>query len=209
MGIISRVFCRFNWKRFPFRFYVTDAANEENLNSFCARSRTCGELRLKHVGQRVTLCGWLQHSRLDLFLIVRDGYGSTQVVIDSKLEETVTRNLPKESVIRVDGTVFSRPKDQANPKMATGEIEVLAEDIKILNTCLPQLPFLPKTAHKVKESLRLQHRYIDLRSPQMQQNLRVRSKIILKMRKFLCDRYGFVDVETPTLFRRTPGVISC
>lgn len=108
--------------------------------------------------------------------------------------------------MRVIGTVNSRPKSQVNEKMKTGEIEITVESLQVVNRSEKHLPMLIREADKTKESIRMQYRYLDLRFPEMQRNLRLRSKIFMKMREFLVNKCDFVDVETPTLFRRTPGV---
>uniref|UniRef100_A0A673Z385 Aspartyl-tRNA synthetase 2, mitochondrial n=1 Tax=Salmo trutta TaxID=8032 RepID=A0A673Z385_SALTR len=171
------------------------------------RSHTCGELRPADVGEEVILCGWVQYLRQDLFVIMRDFSGLAQILIpqdEDKINlKTALCDLPPESVIRVKGTVRLRPDGQEN-KMPTGEIEVLAESVEILNVCR-KLPFEIKDFVKKSESLRMQYRYLDLRSSQMQYNLRLRSQLVMKMREYLCNVHGFVDVETPTLFKRTPG----
>ncbi|CAB1317545.1 unnamed protein product [Coregonus sp. 'balchen'] len=177
-------------------------------SSLSLRSHTCGELRPADVGDEVTLCGWVQYLRQDLFLIMRDFSGLAQILIpqdEAKLHlKTALCDLPPESVIKVKGTVRLRPDGQDNKEMATGEIEVLAESVEILNVCR-KLPFEIKDFVKKSESLRMQYRYLDLRSSQMQYNLRLRSQLVMKMREYLCNVHGFVDVETPTLFKRTPG----
>ncbi|XP_030607208.1 aspartate--tRNA ligase, mitochondrial [Archocentrus centrarchus] len=177
-------------------------------SSLSFRSHTCGELRSDHVGKKVTLCGWVQYIRQDLFVILRDFSGLTQILIPqdesaSSLKATLC-NLTAESVIKVTGTVRSRPAGQENKEMPTGEIEVLAENVEVFNLC-QKLPFEIKDFVKKSESLRMQYRYLDLRSSQMQKNLRLRSQLVMKMREYLCNVHGFVDVETPTLFKRTPG----
>uniref|UniRef100_A0A667Y3H1 Aspartyl-tRNA synthetase 2, mitochondrial n=1 Tax=Myripristis murdjan TaxID=586833 RepID=A0A667Y3H1_9TELE len=176
-------------------------------SSLTFRSHTCGELTPQHVGERVTLCGWVQYLRQDLFVILRDFSGLTQVLIpqdESKHNVKATLcDLTTESVIKVTGTVRRRPAGQEN-KMPTGEIEVLAESVEVFNTCR-KLPFEIKDFVKKSEALRMQYRYLDLRSSQMQYNLRLRSQLVMKMREYLCNIHGFVDVETPTLFKRTPG----
>ncbi|XP_028282989.1 aspartate--tRNA ligase, mitochondrial [Parambassis ranga] len=177
-------------------------------SSLSFRSHTCGELRSDHVGERVTLCGWVQYLRQDLFVILRDFSGLTQVLIPQEESESnlkaVLRDLTAESVIKVTGTVRQRPAGQENKGMPTGEIEVLAENVEVFNMCR-KLPFEIKDFVKKSESLRMQYRYLDLRSSQMQKNLRLRSQLVMKMREYLCNMHGFVDVETPTLFKRTPG----
>ncbi|XP_041805328.1 aspartate--tRNA ligase, mitochondrial [Chelmon rostratus] len=177
-------------------------------SSLSLRSHTCGELRSDHVGQRVTLCGWVQYLRQDLFVILRDFSGLTQVLIPQEESardlKAVLCDLTAESVIKVTGTVRRRPAGQENKGMPTGEIEILAESVEVFNMCR-KLPFEIKDFVKKSESLRMQYRYLDLRSSEMQKNLRLRSQLVMKMREYLCNVHGFVDVETPTLFKRTPG----
>ncbi|KAF1383298.1 hypothetical protein PFLUV_G00130400 [Perca fluviatilis] len=177
-------------------------------SSLSFRSHTCGELRSHHVGEKVSLCGWVQYLRQDLFVIMRDFSGLTQVLIPQ--EESASNlkaalcDLITESVVKVTGTVRRRPAGQENKSMPTGEIEILAESVEVFNVC-QKLPFEIKDFVKKSESLRMQYRYLDLRSSQMQKNLRLRSQLVMKMREYLCNVHGFVDVETPTLFKRTPG----
>uniref|UniRef100_A0A8C9Z7U8 Aspartyl-tRNA synthetase 2, mitochondrial n=1 Tax=Sander lucioperca TaxID=283035 RepID=A0A8C9Z7U8_SANLU len=179
-------------------------------SSLSFRSHTCGELRSHHVGEKVSLCGWVQYLRQDLFVIMRDFSGLTQVLIPQ--EESASNlkaalcDLTTESVVKVTGTVRRRPAGQENKvcSMPTGEIEILAESVEVFNVC-QKLPFEIKDFVKKSESLRMQYRYLDLRSSQMQKNLRLRSQLVMKMREYLCNVHGFVDVETPTLFKRTPG----
>uniref|UniRef100_A0A8V0Y812 Lysine--tRNA ligase n=1 Tax=Gallus gallus TaxID=9031 RepID=A0A8V0Y812_CHICK len=179
-----------------------------DVNSFAARTNTCGELRAAHVGQEVTLCGWIQYQRQGLFLVLRDFQGLTQIIIPQDEAHSHVRkllsNAPVESVVRVTGIVSSRPPGQENPKMPTGDIEVKAETAEVLNFC-KKLPFEIKDFIKKSEALRMQYRYLDLRSSQLQYNLRLRSQVVMRMREYLCNHHGFVDVETPTLFKRTPG----
>uniref|UniRef100_A0A674J3T7 Aminoacyl-transfer RNA synthetases class-II family profile domain-containing protein n=1 Tax=Terrapene triunguis TaxID=2587831 RepID=A0A674J3T7_9SAUR len=179
-----------------------------DFNSFVARTNTCGELRSAHVGQEVTLCGWIQYQRQGLFLVLRDFQGLTQIIIPQDEAHShvkkVLYDAPVESVVRVTGTVTSRPPGQKNPRMPTGDIEVKVKTAEVLNSC-KKLPFEIKDFIKKSEALRMQYRYLDLRSFQMQHNLRLRSQMVMKMREYLCNLHGFVDVETPTLFKRTPG----
>ncbi|XP_010982844.2 aspartate--tRNA ligase, mitochondrial [Camelus dromedarius] len=178
------------------------------LSSFVARTNTCGELRSSHLGQEVTLCGWIQYRRQNIFLVLRDFNGLVQVVIPQDESAASVKKIlceaPVESVVQVSGIVISRPPGQENPKMPTGEIEIKVKTAKLLNSC-KKLPFEIKDFLKKTEALRLQYRYLDLRSSQMQYNLRLRSQMVMKMREYLCNLHGFVDVETPTLFKRTPG----
>uniref|UniRef100_A0A7N8Y7Q9 Aspartyl-tRNA synthetase 2, mitochondrial n=1 Tax=Mastacembelus armatus TaxID=205130 RepID=A0A7N8Y7Q9_9TELE len=177
-------------------------------SSLSFRSHTCGELRPEHVGEVVTVCGWVQYLRHDLFIILRDFSGLTQILIPQEESagdlKAALCDLTAESVVKVTGTVRRRPAGQENKVMPTGEIEVHAESVEVFSVCR-KLPFEIKDFVKKSESLRMQYRYLDLRSSQMQNNLRLRSQMVMKMREYLCNVHGFVDVETPTLFKRTPG----
>ncbi|PKK27128.1 aspartyl-tRNA synthetase 2, mitochondrial, partial [Columba livia] len=160
------------------------------FNSFVTRTNTCGELRSAHVGQEVTLYGWIQYQRQGLFLVLRDFQGLTQVIIPqdeahSHVKQLLS-NAPVESVVRVTGIVSPRPPGQENLKMPTGDIEVKAETAEILNSC-KKLPFEIKDFIKKSEALRMQYRYLDLRSYQLQYNLRLRSQIVMRMREYLCN----------------------
>nr|XP_060630373.1 aspartate--tRNA ligase, mitochondrial [Anolis sagrei ordinatus] len=183
-------------------------ALEADVNSFVSRTKTCGELRSIHIGQEVTLCGWIQYQRQGQFVILRDFQGLTQIVIPqdeaASHVKKILCDVPVESVVKVTGTVMSRPPGQTNPNMPTGDIEVKVETAEVLNSC-KKLPFEMKDFTKKTEALRMQYRYLDIRSAQMQYNLRLRSQMVMKMREYLCNYYGFVDVETPTLFKKTPG----
>ncbi|GFR82119.1 aspartate--tRNA(Asp/Asn) ligase [Elysia marginata] len=175
------------------------------VSSFAERSHLCGELRASHVGQDVQLCGWLQHRRMGgAFLVLRDWKGTVQLnVPDSKMTEC--KSLPLETIIGIKGKVTLRPEGQSNKAMDTGQIEVLVHTLTVLNKCTPTLPFEVQSFNKVNEALRIKHRYLELRLPQLQRVLRTRSKFVLAVRNFLSEHHGFVEVETPTLFRRTPG----
>ncbi|XP_030631353.1 aspartate--tRNA ligase, mitochondrial [Chanos chanos] len=193
------------WTIDPFRNLCSYTSGQ---SSFSLRSHTCGELRSSNIGQEVTLCGWVQYLRQDFFVILRDFSGLTQILIpqdesNHELKKAFSE-LTLESVIMVKGRVKRRPEGQENEKMPTGEIEVCAQSMEVLNIC-QKLPFEIKNFVKKSEALRMQYRYLDLRSSQMQYNLRLRSQLVMKMREYLCNFNGFVDVETPTLFKRTPG----
>jgi aspartyl-tRNA synthetase len=176
------------------------------------RTHHCNELRLANAGQTVTLSGWV-HSRRDLggliFIDIRDREGRTQTVFDpSDLPKELFERaaaLRSECVISVTGRVRQRPAGTNNPKIATGEIEVMAAALEVLNMA-EVLPFPvddPEVASKVNEELRLKYRYLDLRRPEMARNLRLRSKVATATRVFM-DEQGFLEVETPTLFKSTP-----
>ncbi|XP_078606517.1 aspartate--tRNA ligase, mitochondrial-like [Branchiostoma floridae x Branchiostoma japonicum] len=180
----------------------------KDVSSYSLRSHTCGELRAVHAGEDVTLCGWVQFQRKQLFVTLRDSYGVIQLVLpqDKKhadMKQTLA-HLPPESVVCVQGVVQLRPIGEANKAMSTGDVEVAVSKVEMVNKS-KSLPFQIRDFFQVNEHLRLQHRYLDLRGSQLQHNLRLRSQVIMKMREFLINVHGFVDVETPTLFRRTPG----
>ncbi|XP_075533702.1 aspartyl-tRNA synthetase, mitochondrial isoform X2 [Dermacentor variabilis] len=187
---------------------VQTAASASLRNTFSWRTHTCGELRPEHAGQEVTLCGWLAFKRMDRFLLLRDAYGITQVLLPDEGAESAKTQLeclPLESVVKVTGQVVCRPSNQCNPRLSTGQVEVVCQQLQPLNKARPDLPFLPREYQQKREPLRLRYRYLDLRSSEMQQHLRFRSDLILRMRQFLAEQCGFVEVETPTLFKRTPG----
>ncbi|XP_075736825.1 aspartyl-tRNA synthetase, mitochondrial isoform X2 [Rhipicephalus microplus] len=175
---------------------------------FSCRTHTCGDLRPENAGQQVTLCGWLAFKRMDRFLLLRDAYGITQVLLPDEGAESARAQLeclPLESVVQVMGRVVCRPPNQCNPKLSTGQVEVVCQQLQPLNKARADLPFLPREYQQKREPLRLRYRYLDLRSKEMQQRLRFRSDLLLRMRQFLAQQCGFVEVETPTLFKRTPG----
>ncbi|KAI6053211.1 aspartate--tRNA ligase, mitochondrial isoform X1 [Marmota monax] len=196
------------WGSFSRSLALSSQRRIPEFNSFVARTNTCGELRSSHLGQEVTLCGWIQYRRQNIFLVLRDCHGLVQVVIPQDETAASVKKIlceaPLESVVQVSGTVISRPPGQENAKMPTGEIEIKVKTAELLNSC-KKLPFEIKDFVKKTEALRLQYRYLDLRSFQMQYNLRLRSQVVMKMREYLCNLHGFVDIETPTLFKRTPG----
>src|SRR5438093_4992412 len=176
------------------------------------RTHHCNELRPAHIGQTVTLSGWV-HSRRDLggliFIDIRDREGRTQTVFDpSDLPKGVFEQaaaLRSECVISVTGKVRQRPAGTNNSRIATGEVEVGALALELLNTA-EVLPFPvddPELASKVNEELRLQYRYLDLRRPEMARNIRLRNKAATTTRVFM-EEQGFLEVETPILFKSTP-----
>lgn len=177
------------------------------VNTYTNRSHTCGELRSSDVGKEVTLYGWLEYQRLDKFGVLRDGYGSVQFLVpdESKKIGDILGKLNLESVIKLRGIVTARPEGQSNKDMGTGDIEIIVQDLDVLNVAKANLPFHIREHAKAKESLRMKYRYLDLRYPKLQHNLRLRSKVIMKMREFLINECAFIEVETPTLFKKTPG----
>ncbi|CEG44518.1 aspartate-trna ligase [Plasmopara halstedii] len=174
------------------------------------RTHSCGELRQKsHEGHRVTLSGWVDSIRPFgpiCFLSLRDRYGITQLVLESNflaVASDVIYKIRPESVIQATGIVRARPVNMHNPKIATGAIEVVVDKLVELNACV-NLPLQVATGSDIaNEDTRLRHRYLDLRRSALQQNLVIRSKISLATRNFLCSE-GFLEIETPTLFKSTP-----
>lgn len=171
------------------------------------RTHTCGELRKADAGKEVTLAGWVHRVRDHggiVFLDLRDRWGITQVVVDSKNEAAyaVASSLRPEYVVQVRGVVVERPEGLANPRLATGDIEVHATSLTILSPAeLP--PFEIEGKKEVDESLRLRYRYLDLRRRRMQENLFLRHRAAQVIRRFL-DSRGFIEVETPFLTKSTP-----
>ncbi len=172
------------------------------------RTHTCNELRAEHVGEEVTLCGWVDtcrdHSGV-LFIDLRDRYGKTQAVFapesgDETLQEA--KALRSEFVVLVRGKVALRPEGTVNPKLATGEVEIRVQHMETLNRSKTP-PFQPGTAELPGEDLRLRYRYIDLRRAEMQESLMLRHRMVKVMRDYF-DVLGFIDVETPVLGRSTP-----
>jgi len=164
------------------------------------RTHTCGELNKKHKDKKVTLSGWVEifkdRGKLG-FINLRDRYGITQIFVPEKVLENI-KNLRKESVIQVIGKVKVRP--QANKKLKTGEIEVEAEEVKILS---PAEPLPMEISEDTNEDTRLKYRYLDLRREKLQTNLELRHKAILFMRNFLNER-NFLEITTPMLTKSSP-----
>ncbi|MFM8174424.1 MAG: aspartate--tRNA ligase [Pirellulaceae bacterium] len=172
------------------------------------RSHTCGQLRGDHVGQTVTLCGWVDTLRdhgQAVFLDLRDRYGKTQVVVAPESGSgplDLAKSLRGEDVVRIVGTVARRLVGKENTQLDTGEIEVRAVQVEVLNRSLTP-PFFPNQEELPGEDLRLKYRYLDLRRSAMQQTLTLRSRIIKRMRDYF-ESHQFIDVETPILGRSTP-----
>lgn len=165
------------------------------------RTHTCGELRKEHAGKEVTLCGWVEAHRVQgklSFIMLRDRYGTTQVFVNPKLTSEFS-SISKESVISIIGEVKERPENQIKKEMVTGEIELSAKEIKILNNA-EEIPLDPETS---SEETRLKYRYLDLRSERMQKNLLLRHKVIEIIHSFL-SKEKFIGVETPLLAKSTP-----
>ena len=175
------------------------------------RSNGCGDLRKQQIDDQVQLCGWVDRRRDHggvIFIDLRDRSGTIQVTVDPDLGAdafAVAEHLRSESVLQVGGTVRARPEESRNERLATGDVEVLASSITVLNGVKGTLPF-PVSIHdeeNTREELRLRHRYLDLRRKRMNDNLRLRAHTIQTARRFLEDE-GFIEVETPVLTRSTP-----
>jgi aspartyl-tRNA synthetase len=171
------------------------------------KSHTCGELKLEHVGQRVTLAGWVNRRRDHgglIFIDLRDRFGITQITVDALgPAHDVIEQARNEFVLQVTGTVQPRPAGGENPNLSTGAIEVHAEEAAILNSSLNPPFYIAGAADDVDESLRLKYRYLDLRRPRMAQNLVLRHNIVRFIREYLSNR-DFLEVETPILLKTTP-----
>jgi aspartyl-tRNA synthetase len=172
------------------------------------RTHTCGELRASDAGKSVVLLGWVNrrrdHGNL-IFLDLRDRYGITQIVLDKDLTpegHARAEQARPEYVVAAIGKVRLRGESVINPKMATGEIEIVAEELRILNDAKVP-PFSPAEDAIANEEVRLKYRYLDLRRPEMQHNFQVRHKVALAVRQYLSGQ-GFYEIETPFMTRSTP-----
>jgi aspartyl-tRNA synthetase len=173
------------------------------------RTHTCGELRVQHAGQEVTLSGWVNRRRDHggvAFFDLRDRYGIVQITINPDLPQEMldlVSNVRLEWALQIEGTVHKRPAGMENPKMVTGEVEVIAKDIKVLNPA-KTLPFVVSDDNDLPdENVRLKYRYLDLRREKMTRNMVLRHKVIKFMRDYL-DKEGFIEIETPIMFKATP-----
>mgnify|MGYP002622776981 FL=1 len=187
---------------------ITDENAGKAQDKTLLRTHTCGELRKEHLGQTVTLAGWV-HTHRDqgglIFFNLRDRYGITQVAIGPEQGEDVAaiaRDLHQEYVVSVTGEVAPRPEGMLNKKMETGEVELRPTSITLLNKSAPP-PLIPATPELPSEETRLKYRYLDLRRPEMQQTLLLRHRMAKGMRDYF-DEQRFIEVETPILGRSTP-----
>ncbi len=172
------------------------------------KTHSCGELRAAHVGQEVTLAGWVNRRRDHgglIFVDLRDRSGIVQVVANPDVSpegHAAAQQVRGEYVLQVKGVVRVRPEGLTNPDIPTGEIEVLAHEVRILNPAKTP-PFYIYDDSPVDEALRLKYRYLDLRRQRMQRNLILRHSVVKYIRDFL-DPRGFIEIETPILFKTTP-----
>ena len=171
-----------------------------------SRTNTCGELRLADAGKHVTIVGWLENVREVgsnfAFLVLRDYYGTTQVVVETEDMMKVVKGINKESTVSVTGVV--RERESKNPKLPTGEIEVVPEKIEVLGKCFHnQLPFEINKSRDADENTRLKYRFLDLRNPAVKSNIVLRCQVVAELRKRMTD-LGFLEITTPILTSSSP-----
>ena len=173
---------------------------------FQSRTHNCGELRLSNAGENVTLAGWLENVREVganfAVLVLRDYYGTTQVVVETAEMMQIIKGINKETTIQVTGTV--RERESKNPKLPTGEIEVVPTQINILGKCRHnQLPFEINKSKDADENTRLKYRYLDLRNPAVKQNIILRCQVVADIRRRMTEK-GFLEITTPILTASSP-----
>ena len=171
-----------------------------------SRTHTCNELRMEHVGQTVKLVGWLENLREVsaslAFAILRDFYGTTQVVIETDEMMAAFKAITKESTVSVEGVV--RERDSKNPKIATGDIEVVPSKLEVLGRCrYNELPFPVNRSREADEATRLKYRYLDLRNPAVKQNIILRCNVVAALRRSMTE-HGFLEITTPILTASSP-----
>ena len=171
-----------------------------------SRTHNCGQLRLPDVGEKVTLVGFYDNMRKVSknlgFLILRDFYGITQVVVETEEMMDKLSGVNNESTLSITGTV--RERSSKNGNLPTGEVEVVPEDIQVLGKCIyNELPFEINRSKEADEATRLKYRYLDLRRPDIQKNLMLKSRVLGLMRQFMANE-GFLEIETPILCKSTP-----
>ncbi len=173
---------------------------------FQSRTNNCGELRLADAGKKVTIVGWLENVREVgsnfAFLVLRDYYGTTQVVVETEDMMKIIKGINKESTISVTGTV--RERESKNPKLPTGEIEVVPENIEVLGKCIHnQLPFEINKSKDADENTRLKYRFLDLRNPAVKSNIVLRCQVVAELRRLMTEK-GFLEITTPILTSSSP-----
>ena len=171
-----------------------------------SRTHTCGELRIADAGKTVTLAGWLENMRIVAgtlaFAVLRDFYGTTQIVIENEEMMAAFRDITKESTIQVNGVV--RERSSKNPKQDTGDIEVVPQSVTVLGRChYNELPFEINHSREADEAVRLKYRYLDLRNPEVKKNIILRTKVVAALRKAMMD-HDFLEITTPILTASSP-----
>ena len=171
-----------------------------------SRTHNCGELRLQDAGKQVTIVGWLENIREVgsnfAFLVLRDYYGTTQVVVENEEMMKLIKPINKESTISVTGQV--RERESKNPKLPTGDIEVVPEKIEVLGKCVHnQLPFEINKSREADENTRLKYRFLDLRNPAVKSNIVLRCQVVAELRRLMTEK-GFLEITTPILTSSSP-----
>ena len=171
-----------------------------------SRTHTCNDLRMEHVGRQVKLVGWMENVRVVssnlAFLVLRDFYGTTQVVLETEEMLNAVKDINKESTLSVEGTV--RERDSKNPKLPTGDIEVVPAKLEVLGRCRHnELPFPINRSREADESTRLKYRYLDLRNPEVKRNIILRSHVVAALRAAMLAE-GFLEITTPILTASSP-----
>ena len=197
LEMLFRLIKNFSWK-INSRYFSKKYSYRENLVSDLSNT--------KLIDQTVSLHGWLQYRRLNSFGVLRDHSGLVQFILPSSMkdERQIFKQTPVESCIHIKGILKKRPERDVNPQMQLGDLEVNVTDFQVVNSCLPILPIDLSKHQESDEITRLNYRYLDFRRDEMQKRIRFRSFFISKVREFLL-KNSFVDIETPSLFRRTPG----
>ncbi|MBO4242111.1 MAG: Asp-tRNA(Asn)/Glu-tRNA(Gln) amidotransferase GatCAB subunit C, partial [Clostridiales bacterium] len=171
-----------------------------------SRTHTCGALRITDAGSKVKLAGWLENFRevgAELgFVVIRDFYGTTQIVIENAEMMKQVKAITKESTICVEGTV--RERSSKNPKLETGDIEVVPEKITVLGRCrYNELPFEVNRSKEADEMTRLKYRYLDIRNPEVKKNIVMRCNVVSALRQAMTE-HGFLEITTPILTASSP-----
>ena len=171
-----------------------------------SRTHTCGQLRLEHAGQTVTLAGFMENVREVggslAFVVLRDFYGTTQLVVEDAELLALVKSLNKETTLQVTGVV--RERSSKNPKQPTGDIEVVPSQIKVLGRCRHnELPFEINRSREADETQRLRYRYLDLRNPAIKQNIVLRCNVVAALRKAMME-HDFLEITTPILTASSP-----
>ena len=171
-----------------------------------SRTHNCGQLRLIDAGKSVQLCGWMENVREVganfAFIVLRDFYGTTQIVVETEEMMRIIKGINKETTICVTGTV--RERESKNPKLPTGEIEVVPQNIEILGKCRhSQLPFEINKSKDADENVRLKYRYLDLRNPAVKSNIILRCQVVAELRRLMTEK-GFLEITTPILTASSP-----
>lgn len=191
---------------------IFSPTTQTKSESTAMRTHYCGDIRTEHIGATVSVCGWVDRRRDHggvIFLDLRDRTGIVQIVSDPERTPGSYKQaeaLRNEYVVQITGRVTQRPEESLNPRLATGEVEIYADKIELLNPVRKQLPFQvgSQDTEEVREDVRLKYRYLDLRRDRMSRNLQLRHQVVKAIRRYLEDEQGFIEIETPILTRSTP-----